>query len=176
MIPNGFLKGEQIYLRILEEFDVNDHYVKWLNDYEVTKFTESRFKPHTIESLKSEIGSMINNNNITFAIVEKEKNKHIGNIKLGNINWIHRYAEIGLIIGEKDYWGKGIAREAIGLVVDYAFKGINLRKLNAGIYINNVGSIKAFQKCGFKQAFIEKEKYFFEGKYIDSITLEIFNA
>lgn len=174
MNTNFFLKGEQIYLRVLEEADATDHYLKWLNDYEVMKFTESRLKPHTIESLKNDIRNMNNDNNITFAMVEKDGNKHIGNIKLGNINWVHRYADIGLVIGEKDFWGKGIAKEAIGLVVDYAFKIINLRKITAGIYVNNVGSLKTFQKSGFKQAYIEKEKYFFEGKYIDSITLEIF--
>lgn len=176
MKGNSFLKGDKIYLRVLEETDATSEYLTWLNNYEVTKYTESRFFPNSLESLKNYIKNVNNNSNITFAIVDEKTDKHIGNIKLGNINWIHRHADIGFIIGEKEFWGKGIAREAIGLIVNYAFKTLNLRKIIAGIYKNNIGSIKACEKVGFVQSHVEKEKYFFEGQYIDSIVLEIFNG
>lgn len=175
MEKNSFLKKNKIYLRELQEADINDEYLKWLNDYEVVKYTESRFFPHSLESLSGYLENLKNNSNVMFAIIEVSKDKHIGNIKLGNINWIHRTADIGIIIGNKDYWGKGVATESISLVVDYAFKRLNLRKITAGAYINNIGSIKAFKKNSFIQSYIEKNKCFYDGKYVDCITLELVN-
>lgn len=175
MYNNCFIEGNRIYLRPLQETDATEEYLKWLNDYEVVKYTESRFYPNSMDSLRAYLTGLNNNNNVAFAIVEKSSNNHIGNIKLGNINWIHRYADIGLIIGNKDYWGKGIAPEVLELIVNYAFKRLNLRKLVAGAYIENKGSIRAFEKVGFVQAYTEKSKYFFEGRYIDSVVLELFS-
>ena len=114
-------------------------------------------------------------NNILFAIIDKSSNTHIGNIKLGDIHPVHKYADIGLIIGNKNYWGKGIGTEAIKLVSQYAFENLNLMKVIAGIYENNVGSIKAFKKCGFKEAYVKKDTYFFENKFIDAIYFELYN-
>lgn len=175
MSNNNFLKGTNLFLRSLEESDATERYLSWLNDYEVMKYTESRFFPHTLDSIKNYIKSANNNNNITFAIIDSKTEKHIGNIKIGNINWIHRYADIGLIIGEKEYWGKGIAKEAIKIVINYSFYILNIRKIIAGIYSENIGSIKAFERNGFIKSHIEKKKCFFEGNYIDVIVYEKFN-
>lgn len=171
-----FLKGKRIYLRKLQEADANDEYLRWMNDYEVVKYTESRFFPHTFESLNKYISSIDNYHNIAFAIIDIAENKHIGNIKLGNINYIHGFADIGIIIGNKDFWRKGIAAEAIALLVEYSFKRLNLRRLIAGAYIENLGSIKAFERAGFKKVYIENQKYFFEGRYLDSVILELLNT
>ena len=76
--------------------------------------------------------------------------RHIGNIKLGPIHWLHRRADLSLFIGERKYWGQGYASEAIALVRDWAFRELDLQKLNAGIYSGNHGSRRAFEKCGFE--------------------------
>ena len=171
-MATGFLTGEKIYLRKLTIEDATEKYLSWLNDYEVVKYTESRFSPYTLKEIERYIDGCSNNNNATFAIVDCENKVHIGNIKLGNINWIHRYADIGLIIGESAYWGQGIATEAIGLIASYGFKQLNLRRILAGVYSTNIASKKAFEKNGFSVSHIEKKKYFFEGEYIDGIVLE----
>lgn len=169
-----FLRGDRINLRKLTNNDATDEYLSWLNDYEVTKYTESRFFAQSIDQIEKYIDDCNDHQNITFAIVENEHKKHIGNIKLGNINWIHRYADIGLIIGDSSFWGKGIATEAIDLVAEYGFKQLNLRRIIAGVYSKNIASKKAFERNGFSISHIEREKYFFEGEYIDGIVLEKF--
>ena len=101
-----------------------------------------------------------NKDNIFLAIVLKDNKKHIGNIKIGPINWYHRLAEIGIMIGEKDCWGKGYAAEAISLLADFAFSKLNLHKLTAGCYEQNQGSLKAFQKAGFEVEEVKKSTLF----------------
>lgn len=170
------IDGINIYLRKLTLDDCNDEYLSWMNDYDVVKYLESRFSKHSINSLKDFVSSVNNSdNNVIFAIIDKFSNKHIGNIKLGNINKAHNFADIGIIIGDKNYWGKGIATEAIKLVCNYAFNEVNLRKVIAGAYDVNIGSIKAFEKNGFKKAYVKKSSYFFENNYIDAIYLELYN-
>lgn len=170
------LESDNFYLRNISLDDCNENYLSWMNDSEVNKFLESRFTTHTIDSLKDFVTSMNNSdNNIMFAIIDKGSEKHIGNVKLGGIHPIHKYADIGLIIGDKDYWGRGIATNAIKLVSQYAFNELHLRKVFAGVYENNVGSIKAFEKCGFKKSHTKKDTYFFDGKYIDAYVFELYN-
>lgn len=171
-MKKGFIIGKKVNLRKLTTEDATEEYLSWLNDYEVTKYTESRFFPKTNVEIEGYIESCNNCNNVAFAIIDKDEEAHIGNIKLGNINWIHRYADIGLIVGNREFWGKGIATEAIGLVSDYGFKQLNLRKIFAGAYSVNFASIRAFEKNGFFVSHTEKEKFFFEGKYIDAVILE----
>lgn len=145
------IEGPRLNLRDLCAEDANDTYARWMNDPEVTRYTENRERCHTYESLLNYIQIMSDSPyNLFLAIVAKESKRHIGNIKLGSINPIHLTADIGIIIGEKDYWGQGLASEAINLLAEYAFDVIGLYKLTAGAYTINKGSIRAFKKSGFK--------------------------
>lgn len=164
-----------VYLKRLHVNDVTDSYVDWMNNYEIVKYTESRHMYHTLESTKAFIHSVYNNNNYCFGIFDVINDQHIGNIKIGNINDCYKYADVGLIIGNSNYWGKGIAKDAISAVVNFAFKKLNLHRLFAGIYAPNIGSIKAFERAGFIKEGVEKEKYIFEGQRIDSYLYGIIN-
>jgi len=169
---NPILKGERIYLREVRTSDVTERYYRWMNDPEVGQYLETRFFPHSHEKIESYIREMgADPNNVFLAIVLKNGDLHIGNIKIGPINWFHRFADISLIIGDKTYWGKGYGTEAIGLVVFYAFNTLNLHKITAGIYANNVGSIKAFKKAGFIEEGLRKKHRFCEGEYVDEVLL-----
>jgi len=172
-----FIEGDRIYLREVRPSDVNEDYYRWMNDSEVTQYLESRFYPNSLERLREYVASKLANHDIVFlAIVLKDDHRHIGNIKLEPINWIHRSAEVGIIIGDKSNWGKGYATEAIQLVVDYAFHKFNLHKITAGCYANNQGSLKAFGKAGFKVEGVRKEQFLWNGQYVDAVLLGIVRA
>ncbi len=167
-----FLEGEWIYLREVRLADVNENYYRWMNDPDITRCLESRFCPNSLEGLREYVSSKQGDrDNLFLAIVLKEGDRHIGNIKLGPINWIHRFADVGILIGEKDCWGKGYATEAIRLVVDHAFRALNLHKLTAGCYDVNQGSANAFQNAGFVVEGIRKAHFCCGGKYVDGILL-----
>src|SRR5262249_20541648 len=145
-----FIDGERIYLREVRPADVNENYYHWMNDPEVTQYLESGFYPNSMEGLREYVTQMSGDRDSVFlAIIVKEGNRHIGNIKLGPINWIHRFADVGLLIGAKEYWGQGFATEAIRLVTNYGFQVLNLHKLTAGCYEPNQGSFRAFLKVGY---------------------------
>jgi RimJ/RimL family protein N-acetyltransferase len=167
-----FLTGHRIYLREVRLSDVNENYYRWMNDPEVTQYLESRFYPNSMEGLCEYVtAKLADRDNVFLAIMLKETDRHIGNIKLGPINWIHSLADIGLLIGEKDCWGQGYATEAIQVMVDYAFHQLNLRKLTAGCYHTNQGSAKAFQKAGFTLEGVRRQHYYSGGTYVDLVLL-----
>jgi RimJ/RimL family protein N-acetyltransferase len=167
-----FLEGKRIYLREVRVSDVNENYHEWMNSPDVTKYLESRFRANSLESLREYVSAKTDDrDNVFLAIVLKDGDRHIGNIKLGPIDWIHRHADIGILIGEKDCWGKGFATEAIKAIVDYAFTVLNLHKLTAGCYSVNQGSARAFQRVGFEIEGVRREQCHSDGQYVDQVLL-----
>lgn len=170
------IEGENIYLREMELRDVSELYLKWMKDKQVIKYLESRFTEYDMEKLKSYVSQIKEDKfNLLFTINLKFNDKHIGNIKLGPINTHHKFAEIGIMIGEELGWGKGYGTEAIKLITKYGFEELKLHKLIAGTYSNNIGSIKAFIKAGFTIEGRLIRKFQSKGDYVDQVLLGILN-
>jgi RimJ/RimL family protein N-acetyltransferase len=173
-IEPRYLEGERLYLRDIRREDVTERYVQWLNDPEVNRYLESRFAPSTLDSVRAFVESKIGDrDNILFAIVLKDGERHIGNIKLGGINWHHRFADVALMVGERAAWGHGYGSEAIALVTRYAFDALGLQKLTAGCYASNAASAKAFLKVGWVQEAIKRHQWMCDGRYEDGLQLAI---
>jgi len=150
MIYNESLKGNLITLRNITLSDCNDTYLSWLNDKSVNMYLENRFDTHTVDSISRFVEEILaSESSYMFAIIANDTNKHIGNIKLGSIHPRYHHGDVGYLIGDKSYWGKGIATEAIKLVVDFAFNKLNLRRVQAGVFEDNIASEKALKKAGF---------------------------
>ena len=85
------------------------------------------------------------------AIIKRDSDQHIGNIKIGPISRVHRCAEFSYFIGEVDCWGRGFGTEAVGLAAGLAFDVLGLFRLQAGVYSSNLSSIRVLMKNGFVQ-------------------------
>lgn len=150
------LEGRKIYLKTLLAKNATKEYCNWLNDPEVNQYLET--KKATIAELKKYIEKKNRNPNCLFlGIFFKENQKHIGNIKLEPINFKERKATIGILIGDKNYWGKGIGTEAIKLFVNYAFQKLNLKEIKLGVILENKPAVALYKKVGFKVNRIEKK-------------------
>ena len=148
-ISQGIVEGDRIYLRYIKLTDVNDNYLSWLNDDEVMKGIVT--SGYNLQKLQSYVREKFNSTHTHFfAIVLKSNNVHIGNIKLDYHDSNANLSEMGVLIGDKDYWGKGIAKDACSLVLDYGFKKLNLRKIFLAVFENNIHAIKLYKSLGFK--------------------------
>lgn len=151
MLIDRHLQADGLELRCLHEDEVGDVYLGWLNDPLVNQYLEVRHSPpQTVEELRQFVRA-VNDcpDNLLLGMFTQDGRRHIGNIKLGPINWLHRRAEIGIVCGERAEWGKGYATTAIRLLSDFAEKRLDLQRLSAGCYGGNEGSLRAFQKAGF---------------------------
>jgi RimJ/RimL family protein N-acetyltransferase len=168
----SYLEGERLYLRPVRDTDANERYLRWIRDPDVTRYLECRFSRTSRKDLRKYVADTNADPNTAFlAIVLRESDRHLGNIKLSSINRIHGTAELGLMIGEKDCWNKGYATEAIRLVKAYAFDVLGLHKLTAGCYDANPASARAFLKAGFVREGLRREQFEYEGRRVGQILL-----
>jgi RimJ/RimL family protein N-acetyltransferase len=87
---------------------------------------------------------------VSLAICERSNSQHIGNIYLQNIDWIARHAELAIFIGSQDHRSKGYGQAAVRLLLDYAFRELNLRRVLLYVLADNEPAIHVYEKCGFQ--------------------------
>ena len=170
------VKGNRLVLKILYPENVTQSYLDWMRDEDIIQFMECREKTYELEDLKDYAKRVAeSHNDFLFGIYTSDDNVHIGNIKIGEINQLHKFGNLGLIIGEKKYWGKGYGTVAIKLATEYAFNKLHLNKLIAGIYGNNTGCCKAFIKAGYNEVGRLKKHRLHKDEYVDQIIMEKLN-
>jgi RimJ/RimL family protein N-acetyltransferase len=79
----------------------------------------------------------------------------------------HRFAWLSSWIGESAYWGGGYGTDALTLLVDYAFRWLDLRRLVIATMAINVRARRNVEKCGFVLEAIQREATVFEGARVD---------
>jgi RimJ/RimL family protein N-acetyltransferase len=163
-----FIKGNNIYLRELRKSDLNGPWYAWLNDSEVTFFQNKGIFPNSIEKQTQYYESLNNNNEIVLAIVEETSNKHIGCVGLHKIDWVHRSAELGIVIGDRDVWGKKYGKQSWSLITDYGFNVLNLHRIFAVIIEGNIASQKSAESAGFKLEGKFRDYLFKNGQYLNA--------
>ncbi len=97
----------------------------------------------------------------------------IGTCGLFNIDLNVRHAELGIGIGDKEYWGRGYGREAVGLLLDYAFRLRNLRRVWLEVHSANERAIRAYRSCGFVEEGRMREHVWLGGRYVDNVIMGV---
>ena len=170
------LISDRIVLRPLNNNDDIKRYYYWLKDSTVTEFLEVRHLKMSKNKIKNFVHKQyISPNNILFGIFVRDTNEHIGNIKIGPINFIYLRTELGIIIGEKKFWKKGFASESIKMVENYCFNILKLNRITASICSPNIASINTFKKCNYKIEGILKKYWVINQKFADEIIMAKYN-
>lgn len=169
------LQGDRIELRRISIADADATYLSWLNDDDVTRGLETVVKPYSMEMLQRYVTEIIANENIyMFIVVDKDSGKKIGTIKLHNISRKNGTCNIGLMIGDKNFWGKGYGGDMYKTMVDFAFTQLGIRKIWEMVHSDNTASLAIFHKIGFEEEGRLKEQVLSEGNYVDNVLLGLF--
>ena len=153
----------------MERADVENK-VKWFNDPDINKTLLMEEKLDLDKSLEWFERTRNDSSRRDFAI-ESRQGRPIGIISLVHISDVNRTAEIYIVIGEKDYWGKGVMLEAECLLIDWAFNSLKLEKIWADAVVNNTASIITMKKIGFQIEGTLRKERFLRGQRIDVIRL-----
>lgn len=165
------LVGDRVYLSPRSVEDA-EKFTEWMNDFEVTDYTGRSGQVMSLEGEKEYLQEK-SNPEATFSIVTIDEDKLIGTVGLESINYTNRTATLGIFIGDKDYLSKGFGTEAIRLVLDFGFNYMNLHNVSLNLISVNERALKSYKKCGFKEAGRIRENTFVNGKYYDTISMDI---
>lgn len=171
------IKGD-IRLRKVERDDTT-LFVKWFNDPEVREGLMVHLPISLMEEEKWLDEILQRPNEERPLVIEVLKNQDwitIGNCSFFNIDCRNRSAELGIVIGEKQFWNQGYGSKAITLCVELGFYSYNLNRIFLRVYETNPRAIRCYEKVGFVREGIHRDGYYQNGKYINVLQMSILRS
>ena len=165
------IRGSKTRMRALERDDL-PHFVRWINDPESRRFMNVRYPISLVEEEKWWEGFLERKNDHIFAI-EAEDGTYIGNIGLHGIERENRRAQLGIIIGNRRFWGKGYGTDAIRAVLGWAFSYLNLNRISSTVFAYNERAIRCYQKVGFEHEGTMRQARYVDGQYHDELVMGV---
>lgn len=170
-----FLQSERLGLRAPERHHV-DHFLRWLNNPEVYQFIQ-RYKPLGRIEEEELLQNMHKRAEDAMFVIEVREpggsGLPIGSCGLHRLNLPNRSAELGILIGEKEYWGRGFGREAMNLLCSYGFQQLNLNRIGLEVYEYNARAIRCYERVGFRLEGRRREARFWDGRHWDVLQMGI---
>ena len=142
-----------------------EHYIEWFADPQVTRFLE-RDTPPTLKEEEEWLERVARSEtDVMWGLFVQDE--HIGSTGISGINWRSRHAMSGTMIGDRRWWGRGIATEAMGMRTRYAFEELGLNKLVTHVYEGNVASRRALERVGYQTVGVQRQHEYRHGQWWD---------
>ncbi|MDY6012691.1 GNAT family protein [Clostridium sp.] len=168
--------GTKVLLRAYKEEDI-EKILSFVNDFEVKKLLDSN-TPFPISKWEEEVwikkNRGIDSLTYDFAIEEISTGNIIGGCSINSVNVKNRNCTIGIMIGDKNYWGKGYGYDALSILIKFIFEECNIEKIKLSVFSLNPRAIACYKKLGFKEEGRLKREIYREGKYHDEILMALF--
>ncbi len=170
--------GKHIRLRAPEKEDL-PLFVRWLNDREVTRNLLIR-SPLSLAAEENWYQNMLSRPAEQHPMVIEVELEGgwtpIGTCAFHEVDWTHRSAEFGIVIGEKGQWNRGWGRKAVRLLLYQGFANLNLHRIYLHVFSTNPRAIRAYQAAGFSVEGRLREDIFQDGQYIDALVMGILRS
>ena len=127
------IQGGKTWLRALSRADVGPHYLGWLNDPEINEFTSRRDRTFVTEDLYAYLDSAnTSDDRLLLGIFTNDDDTHVGNVLLHILDAEAGVADLSNLIGEREYWGRGIIADADSQAIHFGFQALGLAKFVMG--------------------------------------------
>jgi len=167
---NPYVVGTCVYLRHPTEDDVQGRWHEWLSDEQTTTWLGARYWPNSREAQREFYeGIKRSKDRLVLSIVDKATNRHIGVCNLSGIDWVHRYADFAVIIGEPEFRTGPCVVDAMALLLRTAFLRLNLRVVKGGYMAGNETTETILKLFRFDEVGRFKNLFWHNGAYVDSI-------
>jgi diamine N-acetyltransferase len=171
VISESIIQGVQVRLRPLEERDLPTC-VEWMHDREVTRWLASVGEPPTLEEEQEWYDRRRADPDSVMWAIETAEGQLIGNVEL-RLTPAARRAEIGIVIGDKSEWSKGYGTHTVGLVLRYAFKELELNRVELTTDEENHRAIRCYEKCGFVREGLLRQHRFVDGDFGNTLIMAV---
>ena len=174
---NPYIVGKHVYLRHPTEEDARGAWHEWISDEETTKYLVDRFWPNSLDQqLDFLAGLSRSRERLVLSIVDKETDTHIGVCNLSLMNWAHKYCNLSLIIGDKEFRRGFHAFEACALLVRAAFLRLNMNTVTCAYAEGNEIISKVLEVMRFKPAGRYEGLYCIDGSPQDCVMVQMSRA
>ena len=151
-------------LPLWEKWDHDSDYQRQLNIYPARQMSAASMKEwFEKDNLKSAL----------FSIHELKESKTIGFVELDGYEWTARTSWVGIAIGENEYRGRGYGTDAMNVLLKFAFRALNMHRVNLSVFEFNKRAIRSYEKCGFKYEGTSREQIYKEDKRWDVYNMGI---
>jgi ribosomal-protein-alanine N-acetyltransferase len=145
------IETPRFQLRLLTIQDVNERYRSWFNPETARMGIASARRPPTLQELRDFIAERAGRPDVLFlGIFARESGEHIGNIKYEPIHRDERYAVMGILIGEKAWWGKGVTAEVLRATARWLAEQCGTQEIVLGVMKDNLLARRSYEKVGFR--------------------------
>jgi diamine N-acetyltransferase len=163
--------GKLVRLRALTRDDL-PRLVEWRNDPEIKALLGGWSFPTFLEAEQEWLEqARCDQSTQRLAIEVLEDGRYIGNIGLYDIDWKNRKAEYGILIGDKDAWGKGYGFDASKALLEFAFCELNLHRVFLRVLAHHGRAIRLYEKIGFQVEGRMRQDTFRGGVYRDTLIM-----
>ena len=166
-----FLETANVFLRPLEYEDLGGEYLKGINRQDLDLFTEHAQLPKNTQALKAYAESKWKSGDIWLGIFLKKNGRHIGNIELAEIDYIHRKAKYAILVWAET--GHGYGTEASKVMLEFAFNKLNLNRIELGVNENNAAAINLYIKLNFIREGVLREAFIRDNKNTNILIMSI---
>ncbi|HSV85375.1 MAG TPA: GNAT family protein [Levilinea sp.] len=165
--------GDGIRLRAIERSDLA-RFVAWLNDPEVREglaIYQPLSQAQEENWYENTLKQPVQEQPLVIEIESPQGWTAIGNVGLTNLDWQNRSAEVGIFIGDKQYWNQGYGRKAMEILLVHAFSTMNLHRIFLRVFETNPRAIHSYEKAGFQHEGRMRAAHFQNGQYIDVLLM-----
>ncbi|MFB8201008.1 GNAT family N-acetyltransferase [Kitasatospora purpeofusca] len=168
------IEGTAVRLRALRAEDA-EHQLRWRNDPEVVRLAaagDPRFGPTTAEALADRFARILRLDPREAGILtveEKAGGRPIGMVDYRDVDPYEGVAELGIFIGEREFWDHGYGSEALGLLVDHLFGMFPLHRLELDTWSGNTRAARAFARLGFQEEGRRRDAVLLAGARYDRV-------
>ena len=169
------LHGDKVVLRPFVVSDIDDSYISWLNDLDVVRFSNQRFRAHDRESCLQYLSSFTGSNNLFISVRRSSDDNLVGTLT-AYISCHHGTVDVGIMIGEKSVWGLGFGQDAWDTLTNWLLQQENIRKLTAGTLACNYGMIKIMERSGMILEAVRTAQEIVDEQPVDLLYYSKFNV
>jgi RimJ/RimL family protein N-acetyltransferase len=145
------IETERFTLRPLCPEDVNDRYRSWFNPETARMGIAAARRQPSLQDLRDFITARAGRPEVLFlGIFARESGEHVGNVKYEPIDREQGYAVMGILIGERDWWGRGVTAEVLRATARLLRDHHGIQEIVLGVMQDNLLAKRSYEKVGFR--------------------------
>lgn len=169
------IEGELVALRAREPEDAAAYHA-WHSDAETMRWWDRVYPPLPVDLQEERLRSVPSPSYAepSFTITDRARGTAIGWCGLHHVSEVHRHAELGVLLGDPAYRGRGYGADATRTLCRFAFTRMNLARVTLVVFPENTGARRVYERVGFAVEGVQRNAHWKRGAWHDLVHMAVF--